>query len=95
MNNKIQKFVNKQFGEIRMATINNEPWFAAKDICDILGVTNPTMSLKNLESDEVTKLNLGGLEGKTNFISESGFYTLVLRSRKVLWSSFFVTFVAK
>lgn len=41
MNNKIQKFVNKQFGEIRMATINNEPWFAAKDICDILGVTNP------------------------------------------------------
>lgn len=82
MNNKIQKFVNKQFGEIRMATINNEPWFAAKDICDILGVTNPTMSLKNLESDEVTKLNLGGLEGKTNFISESGFYTLVLRSRK-------------
>ena len=80
--NEIQKFVNKQFGEIRTVTINNEPWFAAKDICDILGVTNPTMSLKNLETDEVTKLNLGGLEGETNFISESGFYTLVLRSRK-------------
>lgn len=79
--NEIQKFVNKQFGEIRTVTINNEPWFAAKDICDILGVTNPT-SLKNLETDEVTKLNLGGLEGETNFISESGFYTLVLRSRK-------------
>lgn len=80
--NEIQKFVNKQFGEIRTVTINNEPWFAAKDICDILGVTNPTMSLKNLETDEVTKLNLGGLEGETNFIRESGFYTLVLRSRK-------------
>lgn len=80
--NEIQKFVNKQFGEIRTVTINNEPWFAAKDICDILGVTNPTMSLKNLETDEATKLNLGGLEGETNFISESGFYTLVLRSRK-------------
>ncbi len=40
------------------------------------------MSLKNLEFDEVTKLNLGGLEGETNFVSESGFYTLVIRSRK-------------
>ena len=80
--NGIQKFVNEEFGTIRTATINNEPWFAAKDICDILGVTNTTMSLKNLESDEVTKLNLGGLEGETNFVSESGFYTLVLRSRK-------------
>ena len=80
--NQIQKFVNKEFGEIRTSTINNEPWFVAKDVCDILGVTNPTMSLKNLESDEVTKLNLGGLEGETNFVSESGFYTLVLRSRK-------------
>ena len=82
MDNDIQKFVNSQFGEIRTVTINNEPWFVTKDICDILGVTNPTMSLKNLESDEVTKLNLGGLEGETNFVSESGFYTLVLRSRK-------------
>lgn len=82
MDIEIQKFVNKQFGEIRTVTINNEPWFAVKDICNILGLSNPTMSLKNLETYEVTKLNLGGLEGETNFISESGFYTLVLRSRK-------------
>ena len=60
--NEIQKFVNEEFGTIRTVTISNEPWFAAKDICDILGVTNPTMSLKNLEVDEVTKLNLGGLQ---------------------------------
>lgn len=80
--NEIQRFVNEEFGTIRTMTISNEPWFAAKDICDILGITNPTMSLKNLETDEVTKLNLGGLEGETNFVSESGFYTLVIRSRK-------------
>lgn len=86
--NEIQKFVNKEFGTIRTMTISNEPWFAAKDICDILGVTNPTMSLKNLEVDEVTKLNLGGLEGETNFVSESGFYTLVIRSRKEIAKPF-------
>ena len=76
--NEIQEFVNKNFGTIRTIVIDNEPWFVAKDICDILGVTNSTMSLKNFESDEVTKLNLGGLSGETNFVSESGFYTLVL-----------------
>lgn len=86
--NELQEFVNEQFGTIRTATIDNEPWFAAKDICDILGVTNPTMSLKNLETDEVTKLNLGGLEGETNFVNESGFYTLVLRSRKEIAKPF-------
>lgn len=86
--NEIQEFVNKNFGTIRTIVIDNEPWFVAKDICDILGVTNSTMSLKNFESDEVTKLNLGGLSGETNFVSESGFYTLVLRSRKPIAKPF-------
>lgn len=86
--NEIQKFVNEEFGTIRTMTISNEPWFAAKDICDILGVTNPTVSLKALEKDEVTKLNLGGLEGEVNFVSESGFYTLVIRSRKEIAKPF-------
>lgn len=49
--NEIQEFVNKNFGTIRTIVIDNEPWFVAKDICDILGVTNSTMSLKNFESD--------------------------------------------
>ncbi len=86
--NEIQKFVNEEFGTIRTVTVDNEPWFAAKDICDILGVTNPTVSLKALEKDEVTKLNLGGLEGEVNFVSESGFYTLVIRSRKEIAKPF-------
>lgn len=86
--NEIQEFVNKNFGTIRTIVIDNEPWFVAKDICDILGVTNSTMSLKNFESDEVSKLNLGGLSGETNFVSESGFYTLVLRSRKPIAKPF-------
>lgn len=30
--NEIQKFVNEEFGTIRTATIDNEPWFAATDI---------------------------------------------------------------
>ncbi len=87
MDNKIQKFVNEQFGEIRTVTINGEPWFVAKDVCDILGTTNPTMAIEGLENFERAKFNLGR-QGEANIISESGFYTLVLRSRKPIAKPF-------
>ncbi len=85
--NQIQKFVNKEFGEIRTVTINNEPWFVAKDVCDILGTTNPSMAIEGLEDFERSKFNLGR-QGEANIISESGFYTLVLRSRKPIAKPF-------
>lgn len=60
MDNEIQKFVNESFGEIRTVTINNEPWFVAKDVCDILGIANPTDALnKGLEDFERARFNLG------------------------------------
>lgn len=39
------------------------------------------MAMNGLEPFERAKFNLGR-QGDTNIISESGFYTLVLRSRK-------------
>lgn len=88
MDNEIQKFVNKQFGEIRTVTINGEPWFIAADVCKVLGHSNPTVAMDSLENFEKAKLNLGLQGGDTNVISESGFYTLVLRSRKPIAKPF-------
>ena len=85
--NEIKKFVNEKFGTIRTVLINNEPWFVAKDVCDILGTTNPTMAMDGLEEFERAKFNLGR-QGEANIISESGFYTLVLRSRKPIAKPF-------
>lgn len=88
MDNQIQKFVNKDFGEIRTVTIDNEPWFVAKDVCDILGIANPTDAVnKSLENFERARFNLGR-QGEANIISESGFYSLVLRSRKPIAKPF-------
>ena len=81
MDNKLQIFNNVEFGEVRTLQINNEPWFVAKDVCNILDIKNPTMSLQNLDEDERTKLNLGR-QGETNLINESGLYALIVRSRK-------------
>ncbi len=40
MNNKIEVFKNEQFGEIRTALIENEPWFVAVDVCRALEIGN-------------------------------------------------------
>ena len=79
---QLQLFQKEEFGTIRTVVIDGEPWFVAKDVCDILGIKNPTDALnKGLEEFERARFNLGR-QGEANIISESGFYTLVIRSRK-------------
>ncbi len=79
---ELQIFKNEEFGEVRTIKNEKEIWFAAKDVCEMLDIKNTTDAIKNLDVDEVTRLNLGGLSGETNFINESGLYTLIIRSRK-------------
>jgi prophage antirepressor-like protein len=66
---------------------NGEIWFVAKDIAEILGyITDSAMSnaLKDLDDDELTsfKMKSGGQTRKLNLASESGLYSLIMRSRK-------------
>ena len=80
--NELQIFNSNEFGQIRAIEQNGEPWFVAKDVCEILELSNPTMAMQRLDNDEVTKFNLGGLSGDTNVVNEYGLYSLVLGSRK-------------
>ena len=57
--NNLQIFRNEEFGQVRTIKSNNNIWFAAKDVCEILELTNTTVAIQNLDPDEVTKLNLG------------------------------------
>ncbi|MDR1368812.1 MAG: Bro-N domain-containing protein [Dysgonamonadaceae bacterium] len=82
----------------RNVLINGLPWFVAKDVCDILGHTNPTVALQMLDDDEKAiatrvsdpKLFLGspGREGREggaqslSLVNESGLYALIFRSNK-------------
>lgn len=36
-NNLLQIFENDEFGNIRIVTIDNEPWFVGKDVATALG----------------------------------------------------------
>ena len=81
MNIEIQTF---NFNNATMRTLtdkNGEPWFVAKDVCNILEISTPSDALKRLDDDERSRFNLGR-QGETNIINEAGLYTLVLGSRK-------------
>lgn len=87
MNGEVEIFHNEEFGQIRTVNIDGEPQFVAKDVCDILGVKNTTQSMQQLEDFERAMFNIGR-QGEANIISESGFYALVLRSRKPIAKPF-------
>jgi len=82
--NDLQVFVfdNQQ---IRIVDRNGDPWFVAKDVCDILGLENNRDVLaKMLDEDEkgVEKIYTLGGGQEMNIINESGLYNLVFRSNK-------------
>ena len=77
----LQVFKNAGFEIRAVMDEHGEPWFVAKDVCDILGIKNPSDAIKSLDDDERSRKNLGR-QGEANLVSESGLYSLVLRSNK-------------
>ena len=84
MNNSLQVF-DYNGKVVRTVEKNNDVWFVAKDVCDILDIQNSRDSIaKVLDDDEkgVAKIYTpGGFQDMT-VISEAGLYTLTLRSNK-------------
>ncbi len=60
----------------------NNPWWVAKDVCAVLGITNPSDAIKNFDSSDKASFNLGLPGSPPNFVSESGLYKLIMRSDK-------------
>lgn len=85
MNNEIRKFDFKGAALRTLTDEAGEPWFVAKDVCDILGIDTNHLS-ESLDSDEMNTLRIteGNVRGNPNkiIISEPGLYRLVMKSRK-------------
>ena len=64
-----------------------DPWFAAIDVCAILGIQNSRKAVSVLDPDERDDVSLSDVIGRhqvMTVISEAGLYTLILRSRKAI-----------
>lgn len=85
MNTEIQTF-NFNASMLRTLTDENgDPWFIAKDVCDILEISNNRDAISQLDSDEKNTVVISdGIPGNPNktIISEPGLYKLIMRSRK-------------
>lgn len=85
MNNEIQRFDFKGAALRTLTDEAGEPWFVAKDVCDVLELSNVGQALARLDDDEKSSITLNdGTPGNPNraIVSESGLYALVLASRK-------------
>ena len=82
MENMITVFENEEFGAVRTATINGEPWFVANDVCAILEIDRT--QTRRLDDDEkgVYLIHTLGGDQKMSIVNEFGLYSLILRSRK-------------
>lgn len=58
-----------------------EPLFKAKEVADILGLTNPSDLIQRVDEDERAKFNLGR-QGETWLLTEQGLYEVLMQSRK-------------
>ena len=84
MTDKIQIFNYKE-NKIRTVEMNSKPWFVLKDVCAVLGISNPRMTAQRLDADEVNLADVidsVGRHQETTVISESGLYNVILRSDK-------------
>ena len=70
---------------IRVQLIHGEPWFVAKDVCQVLGIANHKDAVSRLDDDERQGVGITdplGIRQIANAVSESGLYSLIFQSRK-------------
>lgn len=84
MNTEIQTF---NFNAVPLRTLTDEdgdPWFVAKDVCDVLGYTNASKAISD-HVDPEDKLNNESLSSLGQrggwLVNESGLYSLILSSK--------------
>lgn len=70
--------------QVRVVMRGGEPWFIAKDVCEVLEHTNSRVALERLDDDEkgVSTVYTHGGPQEMAIINEAGLYSLILTSRK-------------
>ena len=76
---------------VRIIEKDGEPWFVAKDVCNVLSIRNNRDALASLAEDERDDVGITdaiGRKQETAIVSEPGLYRLVFKSRKKEAESF-------
>jgi anti-repressor protein len=70
--------------QVRTAMVDGEVCFVAKDVCDVLEITNVSDAIRRLDEDEKGIVSTDTPSGNQEMliVNESGLYSLILGSRK-------------
>ena len=91
---EVQTFFNADFGEIRTTGTPDHPYFALTDVCDALGLDQPSRVRPRLFTPGVNTIKVGVVTGtkadgtpalqtvEMTFIDEPNLYRCVFQSRK-------------
>jgi prophage antirepressor-like protein len=69
---------------VRVLMVDGAPWWVARDVCQVLEMERPDAALRGLDDDEkgAQTVSTPGGDQRMSVISESGLYSMILRSRK-------------
>lgn len=81
---KFRIFSKENLGSVRTVLVDNEVWFCLKDVCDILGLTQPSKVKDRLSSKGVNTIPTLTKGGKQEliYINEPNLYKAIMQSRK-------------
>lgn len=81
--NQLQSFMYESH-QVRTVFMYDQPWFVAKDVCDVLDISKYRDAVSRLDQDERESVIVDTLGGKQEMtaINESGLYSLIMTSRK-------------
>ncbi|MGG1291409.1 phage antirepressor [Bacillus smithii] len=82
--NQLQQVFQYKEHQVRTVIKDGEPWFVAKDVCNVLEIKNSRDAISRLDDDEKDVALTDTLGGKQEMaiVNEPGLYTLILGSRK-------------
>jgi len=80
----LQNIFNYENKQIQVVIENGEPWFVAKDVCDVLEHSDTSKAVSRLDDDEklTRTLFVSGQNREVWLVNEPGLYSLILTSRK-------------
>ena len=89
MSELVKVFENVEFGKIRVVIIDDEPWFVAKELSELLEYSETSKMLRRLDDDEIKKVaptilgdSINPMVREMALVNESGLYNSVFGSKK-------------
>lgn len=78
------KLFDYKGSEVRMVSKDGEPWWVAKDVCEILEIKSYRSTVSCLDEDEKGVVSVDTLGGAQEVlaVNESGLYSVIFKSRK-------------